>query len=138
MSKFAVVKMRIPMIVTKKIASFITVLALAFFSCTNCQKEPASLLAGTSWECKEDGSIMVFNDNHSGLYYCKSAIDDVYDEFFSSFDFVYEISGTDLKVQIAYSNRTAVVDFIVEDNGLTTKGDYHILHFVRIEHKSPK
>ena len=81
MSKFAVVKMRIPMIVTKKIASFITVLALAFFSCTNCQKEPASLLAGTSWECKEDGSIMVFNDNHSGLYYCKSAIDDVYDEF---------------------------------------------------------
>lgn len=81
---------------------------------------------------------MVFNDNHSGLYYCKSAIDDVYDEFFSSFDFVYEISGTDLKVQIAWSNRTAVVDFIVEDNGLTTKGDYHILHFVRIEHKFPK
>lgn len=106
-------------------------------SCVSCHKEETNQLVGTSWECREDGSILLFNNNHSGVYYCKSATDDVYDEFFSSFDFAYEFTSNDISLHIYYTKRTSNIDLKKEGNLLTTKGDYHKLSFIQIQHKKP-
>lgn len=117
---------------------FLAASLFASIACAGCQKEETSQLAGTSWECIEDGTILIFNDNKSGLYYCKSAIDDVYDTIFSSFDFIYEISGKEITIEISFTKRTFVMDGIVEDNDtITTNGTINKRHYIRIKHKVP-
>lgn len=101
--------------------------------CVCCHREDVSPLAGTSWECREDGSILLFSDSHSGLYYCKSATDGVYDEIFSSFDFTYETSGNDISLRIQFSRRVYVIDGTIEENEMTTTHG----HYVKIEHRRP-
>ena len=95
--------------ILKQFLIILTCMALCF-SCISCQKEEASPLAGTAWECLEKGDILVFNDNHSGLYYCKSAHDDVYDEVFSSFDFMYSISGQEISIRVYFTKRVFILD----------------------------
>ena len=119
-------------------------IAIAIFSiilgisCISCQKDETSPLCGTSWECQEDGSLLVFNDNHSGLYYCKSSIDEVYDEIFSSFDFIYELSGKELTIQVSFTRRMFVMDGIIDGDLFTTNGTQIQRHYVKIPHKLPE
>lgn len=107
-------------------------------SCVCCQKDETSPLVGTAWECREDGSILVFNDNQSGLYYCKSATDDVYDEIFSSFDFNYDLSGNNLTIHVSFTRRMFVMDGIVDGDLFTTNGTLIQRHYVKIPHKLPE
>lgn len=112
--------------------------AIICLSLFGCQKEENSPLVGTSWECREDGSILVFNDNQSGLYYCKSATDDVYDEIFSSFDFNYDLSGNNLTIHVSFTRRMFVMDGIVDGDLFTTNGTLIQRHYVKIPHKLPE
>lgn len=106
---------------------------LVLLGCISCQKEEHnSILVGTSWECVEEPEILVFNDCHSGLDYLKSAIDGVYDEYYSSFDFTYEISGKNIKIRIFYSHFDSMYDFVMEDDNLLTCGRFH---YKKIQHK---
>lgn len=99
-----------------------------------CQKgELDSFLVGTSWECVEEPEILIFNDNSSGIYYVKSATDDVYDEVFSSFDFTYEVSGKNIKIQIFFSHFDSLYDFVIENDNLLTCGRFN---YKKIQHKS--
>lgn len=107
---------------------------LLLLSCVCCNKEGTSPLDGSSWECYEDGDLLVFRGNHSGIYYCKSAIDDVYDKIFSSFDFSYELSGNDISIWVRFSRRVYQIDGTIDGDMMTTTGG----HFVRIKHKLPE
>lgn len=107
-------------------------------SCISCQKDETSPLCGTSWECQEDGSLLVFNNNHAGLYYCKSSTDDVYDEIFSSFDFIYELSGKELTIQVSFTRRLLVMDGILEGDIFTINGTQIQRHYIKIPHKLPE
>ena len=107
-------------------------------SCISCQKDETSPLCGTSWECQEDGSLLVFNDNHSGLYYWKSSTDDDYDEIFSSYDFKYELSVKELTVQVSFPRRSFVMTGIVDGDLFTTNGSQIQMHYEKIPHKLPE
>ena len=107
-------------------------------SCISCQKDETSPLCGTSWECQEDGSLLVFNDNHSGLYYWKSSADDDYDEIFSSYDFKYELSVKELTIQVSFPRRSFVMTGIVDGDLFTTNGSQIQMHYVKIPHKLPE
>lgn len=85
----------------KRILPILLAINILLFS--SCQKEDISPLTGTAWECLEDPEIIVFSDNHSGIYYVKSATDGVYDEVYSSFDFTYEVSGKNINVHVFFS-----------------------------------
>lgn len=116
----------------------LTIFLLACIGCTSCKKcEPLSPLAGTAWECSENGMLLVFNDNKSGLYYCKSATDDVYDSIFSSFDFTYTISGNNITIQVYLTKRTFVMDGTIDGELLTTNGTLDQRHYFKIQHKVP-
>ena len=108
---------------------FLTISILLFSS---CQKEDISPLAGTAWECMEDPEIIVFSDNHSGIYYVKSATDGVYDEVYSSFDFTYEVSGKDINVHVLFSKFDTTYTFVMEDDESLTCG---VFHWKKIQHK---
>lgn len=110
---------------------------LLCLSCISCHKDEASPYAGTSWECREDGSLLVFTDNTTGIYYCKSSIDDVVDELYSSFDHVYAVSGNEITIHIQFTKRVFVIDGTVQEDVITTKGSNNIMHFVKIQHKTP-
>lgn len=106
---------------------------LVFIGCASCQKEEqTSFLAGTSWECVEEPEILVFNDNHSGIAYVKSATDGVYDEIYSSFDFTYVISGKNVSVHIFFSHFDSSYDFVMGDDDTLTCG---VFHYKKIQHK---
>lgn len=100
-------------------------ICLILIGCAGCRKEdPDFFLVGTAWECVEEPEILVFNDNHTGIYYVKSAIDGVYDEIYSSFDFTYEISGKCITVQIFFSHFDSLYDFVIVDDETLTCGDF--------------
>lgn len=106
---------------------------LFLIGCTSCHKEEQiSPLAGTSWECVEAPEILVLNDNNSGLFYCKSATDDVFDSIYSSFDFVYTITGKNITLRIYFSKYDNVYDFVMEDDDTLTCGKFH---YKKIQHK---
>jgi len=119
----------------RRICILLAGLALTL-SCMSCQKENTSPLVGTSWECV-DGlpEIFMFNGNHSGIFYCKSATDDVWDEVFSSFDFIYEVSGEKLTVKIYFSRREDIGDLTIVDDETITWGQ---IHYKKIQHKVPE
>ena len=100
--------------------------------CPCCQKEDISPLKGTAWECVEEPEIIVFTDNHSGIWYLKSAIDGVFDEIYSSFDFTYEVSGKNITLLAFFSRRTTYYDFVLEDDETLVCG---IFHYKKIHHK---
>lgn len=106
--------------------------AIICLSLFGCQKEENSPLVGTSWECLEEPEIIVFSDNHAGIYYCKSATDGVYDEVYSSFDFSYEVSGKDINVHVFFSRFDTTYDFVMEDDESLTCG---VFHWKKIQHK---
>lgn len=121
----------------RQVKIFVTVL-LILTGCTSCHKEEQKVsLVGTSWECSENGTLLVFNDNKSGLYYCKSAIDSVYDSIFSSFDFTYTISGNNITIHVSFTRRIFVMDGIVNGELLTTNGTLDQRHYYKIQHKVP-
>lgn len=101
-------------------------------SCVCCQKDETSPLVGTAWECLEEPDIIVFSDNHAGIYYCKSATDGVYDEVYSSFDFSYEVSGKDINVHVFFSRFDTSYSFVMEDDESLTCG---VFHWKKIQHK---
>lgn len=102
-------------------------------SCASCHKEEINNpLVGTSWECTEEPEILVFNDNCTGIMYGKGAIDGVYDEIYSSFDFIYEISGKNITIQIFFSHFDSAYDFVIVDDNLLTCGRFH---YKKIQHK---
>lgn len=102
-----------------------------FFSC--CQKEEVSPLNGTSWEEIEHPGILVFYDNHSGVYYTKSATDDVYDDIYSSFDFTYAMSGNNVTLHIFFSRYDTFYDLVLgDDETLSSDGK---VCFKKIHHK---
>lgn len=107
-------------------------LAISILLLSSCQKEDVSPLAGTAWECLEEPWIIVFSGNHSGIYYCKSATDGVYDEVYSSFDFSYEVSGKDINVHVFFSRFDTTYDFVMEDDESLTCG---VFHWKKIQHK---
>lgn len=102
-------------------------------ACLGCTKEEQSPLVGTVWECAEEGDIIAFKDNQTGLYYCKSATNGVYDDFFSSFDFVYSISGDSITVKVQFTKRVFVLEGTINDDVMTCG----IWHFFKIKHKVP-
>lgn len=107
--------------------------ALLCVSCICCQKEDVSALAGTSWECIEEPEILVFNDNHSGIFYVKGATDGVYDKIYSSYDFIYETSGNSIKIHIFYAGFDSWYDFEKVDDSTLTCG---VFHYRIIKHTS--
>lgn len=110
-----------------------SVMLCLLFPC--CQKEDISPLKGTAWECVEEPEIIVFTDNHSGIWYLKSAIDGVFDEIYSSFDFTYEVSGKKVTLLAFFSQRTTYYDFVLEDDETLVCG---VFHYMRIHHKVNK
>ena len=97
-----------------------------------CQKEEASPLIGTSWESPEDGSMLFFDDGHSGRFYCKSTSDGVSEQIFQAFDFVYELTGDSLVVQVTFSNRVYEFDGTIRGNVIIV-GTANKLSYVKIE-----
>jgi len=121
----------------RQVKVFVTALII-LTGCTSCHKEEQETpLVGTSWECSENGTLLVFNDNKSGLYYCKSSTDDVYDSIFSSFNFTYTISGNNITIQVSLTKRTFVMDGIIDGELLTTNGTIDQRHYFKIPHKMP-
>lgn len=114
----------------KRILPILLAINILLFS--SCQKENISPLTGTAWECLEDPEIIVFSDNHSGIYYVKSATDGVYDEVYSSFDFTYEVSGKDINVHVFFSRFDTTYPFVMEDDESLTCG---VFHWKKIQHK---
>ena len=103
--------------------------------CICCHKNNAPTLAGTSWECLEDGNLLVFNDRDSGFYYCKSATDDILDDVYSIFDFEYRLSeDNSIIINIALSRRNYSLSGTIDDNTMTLGA----FHFVHIPHKVPE
>lgn len=122
------------MLMLRRICILLAGLALTL-SCMSCQKENASPLVGTSWECVEEPIILVFKDTNNGLFYCKSATNDVYDDIFSSFDFTYKVTEDKLIVIVALSRR------IFEMEGTFNNNDMKIgtiWNFKKIQHKVPE
>ncbi len=107
--------------------------ALFIIFCACCQKENVSPLKGTSWEEIESPGILVFYDNHSGIYYTKSATDGVYDAIYSSFDFTYEISGNNVTLHIFFSRYDTYYDLVLEDDETLSWGGK--AQFKKIHHK---
>ena len=107
--------------------------ALLIFFCACCQKEDVSPLKGTSWEEIDSPGILVFGDNLSGIYYTKSATDEVYDAIYSSFDFTYEMSGNNVTLHIFFSRYDTYYDLVLDDDETLSWGGK--AQFKKIHHK---
>lgn len=107
--------------------------ALLIIFCACCQKEDVSPLKGTSWEEIDSPGILVFYDNRSGIYYTKSATDEVYDAIYSSFDFTYEMSGNNVTLHIFFSRYDTYYDLVLDDDETLSWGGK--AQFKKIHHK---
>ena len=74
----------------------------------------------------------MFNDNSSGILYCKGATDGVYDDIYSSYDFTYEVSGKDVTIRVFFSNFDSLYNYVIEDDETLTCGRFR---YKKIRHK---
>ena len=107
---------------------------LVCIGCNCCnKKELVSPLVGTAWECVEEPEILVFKESGSGICYVKSATDGIYDEFYSSFDFTYDVFGKNINIHIFFSRFDSMYNFVMQDDDTLING---VFHYKRIPHKS--